>query len=500
MAILVGIDLGTTSISAVAFCLENKRRLATVHQANHTNITAKADQLRGYSEWDADKIVATGLATLKQLVDDPAVSSQKQKIVALGVTGQQHGMVLTDHRGEAISPLINWQDRRSEQLIPGEKFSYRDQALELLGESAFQTHGCSLASGFMVTTLFTLGNQGQIPDHSMACFIMDYFVHKLINSTKSMDADKERIFQTDATCAASAGIWNLEQQCWDKEALRRLNLRESLLPQICPSATIAGHVSTAIAKEIGISIGTPVTIPCGDNQASFLGSVSNWTEGVLVNIGTGGQISVNTNRLNTKVGNKIVERRPFFDNTQLLVCAGLTGGRVLADWERFFHEIGEQLFGQSSGPLFERLLQLGEDTYRGIESGKLSEEPIFLPYFHGTRHQPDRQAEIRNLRGGNLTPGHLTLALIQGMVSSFQEGYEALLATGEVPRNRLYASGNGARSNRLFTKLAAQKFALPLQIPAASEEAAFGAALCSGVACKAIPSFSAVSHLIEYEF
>ena len=64
------------------------------------------------------------------------------------------------------------------------------------------------------------------------------------------------------------------------------------VPEVCESGKQAGSVTQAVADVTGLKVGTPVCVACGDNQASFLGSVGDLAGSVLVNVGTGGQVSV----------------------------------------------------------------------------------------------------------------------------------------------------------------------------------------------------------------
>ena len=71
----------------------------------------------------------------------------------------------------------------------------------------------------------------------------------------------------------------------------------------------------------------PVTVAIGDNQASFLGAAGSENNTLLVNMGTGGQISVLTDQYFETEG---IEARPFLGGKYLLVGASLCGGKAYA--------------------------------------------------------------------------------------------------------------------------------------------------------------------------
>src|SRR5262249_50758580 len=148
---------------------------------------------------------------------------------------------------------------------------------------------------------------------------------------------------SDPTCAGSAGVLDVAWGDWDAEALVALGLPRALFPDVTPSGTRLGGLTAELAARTGLPAGLPVFAGIGDNQASFLGSVAQRAGTVLVNVGTGGQVNVTSERFVAEP--PVVECRPFPAGGYLLVCAGLSGGAAYAVLERFVREIGQQVFG-----------------------------------------------------------------------------------------------------------------------------------------------------------
>lgn len=105
--------------------------------------------------------------------------------------------------------------------------------------------------------------------------------------------------------------------------------------------------------------GIPVTVALGDNQASFLGSVGFQENTVLLNMGTGGQISVLSDQLFEGNG---IEARPFTKGKYLLVGASLCGGRAYAVLEKFFRSFYVQAGGDDRD-LYEVMEKLARARY-----------------------------------------------------------------------------------------------------------------------------------------
>jgi sedoheptulokinase len=229
----------------------------------------------------------------------------------------------------------------------------------------------------------------------------------------------------------------------------------------------------------------------GDNQASFLGSVGQPDQDLLVNIGTGGQISATTTQV---VPPGTLETRPFLDEQELLVGAGVTGGNAYAVLNDFIRQVGEQVFNVAidKDALYGILHQLAEAVPAGSDGLQCE------PFFAGTRRQPERRGSFSEVSRRAFTPGHLARSLLEGMADTFLTLYSEMQANGLRPRTRLIGSGNCLRRNPLLAASLSDRFGLPLVTPRHTEEAAFGAALLASVAVGE-QSLASAGRLIQYE-
>jgi sugar (pentulose or hexulose) kinase len=479
MAIVLGTDLGTTTITTVAVDATTGDLVARSTEPNQAETTAPADKARGYSEWDVPRIADSACASLRAVVAQ--LGSLAREVVGLGITGQQHGVVLVDERLVPLSPLMNWQDQRGEQTFPGSDRTFVDMAIERLGTDAPRRAGCRLAAGYMAVTLFWLRVTQALPKAAIACFVMDYFGAWLTGSRPV----------TDATCAASSGVFNVADGDWDPLLLHAIGLPRSLFPKVCGSGDRLGGLAPGPAAELGLPAGLPAFVGVGDNQASFLGSVANQVEAVLVNVGTGGQVAAYVDQFQV---HPLLETRPFPRGGYLLVCAGLCGGRAYALLERFYRDVGSQLLGSAPAEsVYQAMNRLPAAVPRG--AGGLRCEPFFT----GTRTRPDLRGSWSGISAANFTPGHMTRALLEGMARAFHSGYEAIVEATGRPRSQLVGAGNGLRENPVLAQIVADEMQLPLALPAHREEAAYGAALLAAVGAGIQPDLLSAGRLIRYE-
>ncbi len=124
--------------------------------------------------------------------------------------------------------------------------------------------------------------------------------------------------------------------------ISKLGLRPEIFPPILKPGAVVGGLTAAAAKALGLKEGIPVCVGCGDNQAGFAGSVADPPDSILVNIGTGAQVSA------WVAGCPIAEAldtRPHLDGGFLLVGAPLCGGASYAFLRDFFLQAGKDFFG-----------------------------------------------------------------------------------------------------------------------------------------------------------
>ena len=457
----IGLDLGTTSITAILLETGTGDVLAKHSVSNDTETTSPDQKAAGRSEWDIDGMISKTIFLLKLVAAD---APDHGTIEGIGVTGQQHGMVLLGHEGTPITPFIGWQDRRCHD--PHQEGKTYLENMMALGGRGFTRSECSPARGYMGASLFWLSQNGMLPGSAVASFAPDYLVGRLCN----------KVPVTDPTNAAGSGLYDVIERRWNAELLSSLGIPQSVLPRVQASCSWAGKLCGNLASEIGIPAGTPVTNACGDNQASFAGSVSDYKYSVLVNIGTGGQISV-YNPGSIRIEGFLV--RPYLKSGYLLVGAGMTGGRSYAVLERFIRAVGQEIFGvEPIDGIYDRLNELASAVSAG------SDDLICEPAFTGSLTEPDRRGRFSGINDMNLTPGHLARSLLEGMAMQFFRMYESMRYQGIAPRTLLVGAGNGVRKNPLLGPILSDTFGLALNVVKHGEEAAIGASLCAAVASK----------------
>ncbi len=471
-SIIIGVDIGTTKLCAVALDATCGAILAVESAANTAHLPAEADG----AEQDASKIIAIAFNLLALLTARPEV--QSGQIVALGVTGQMHGVVLVDKTGAIRTPLTSWQDRRGDHKYANSGHSYAEEVAARLHADA-SLLGCTPATSYGAVTLLRLQQAGMLPANCTALTIHDALVLALCGRAV-----------TDPTDAASWGIFDVAAgDRWVPSLAAAFPSLYSALPEVLPTGSLAGALSAQVAALTGLPTGLPVAVAIGDNQASFLGSVPAPQGTVLINLGTGGQMSVPTDQY---IFHAPLETRPFIGGSWLLVGASLCGGHAYSVLEGFIRQLGHDLFALAPGELYETMNTLAAAAPADCQG--LSAATLFA----GSRLDPQQRGCITGINESNLTPGNLIRAVINGMVDELVAFYRIAQDSGAHP-TALSGAGNAVRRNAVVRQELAHRFAMPLGIPPHTEEAAMGAALVGGVAAGIFPDWAAAAQLLFHK-
>ncbi len=442
----VGIDIGTTTISAMVYDIDNKTQLEA-YSIPHNSYTVSD----AFSEQSASVIMEKAEKLLYHILDI------YDEVVSIGITGQMHGIVYVDNEGNAVSNLINWQDKRGDMILDS-------------GESACQIirdiTGEGISTGYGIATHYYNMVTGNVPNNAVGFLsIMDLFTMKICSI-------KKPIIHTSV--AASFGLFDIKNGCFMTDKLLRLGIEESFLPSVTGQSIV-----------IGSCRGIPVSVPLGDNQASFLGSVRENTDTILVNIGTGSQISTVGDYIEPS---KDTELRPFIEGKYLICGSALCGGFAYSMLEEFFRAYAISA-GMKNSSQYEIMNQLALEAYERGEEG-LSVDT----FFSGKRSDPHLRGSIKNIDRANFTPSALILGVLKGMCN---ELYELYISVPE-QRKRIVASGGAVKKNDLLKRILSDVFNMPVYVNSAKEEAGAGAALFAAFATGKIEYGNGFSEYISY--
>jgi sedoheptulokinase len=438
-----GIDIGTTNLELSLVSLDScsiaERRSAPVKRIDSDDPYAFLQDAAG----------------ILQSVEE-MLSSIKQPIGSIGITGQVHGIVYTGDNGKPLSPLYSWLDRHGTEEYQG------STPQKILVEKT----GVTLPAGYGLLTHYANRLFNRVPKDAARFTGINELVAGFLTGKPLDTADS-----SDLACFGGFDpVTEKQNEKLLKEVLSSPGLK---FPGLAKPFSLAGMTPSSI----------PVAVPAGDNQAAFFGLLSKPEESCLISIGTSGQISVYSKNPSCPDS---MELRPYIMPGFLQVGATLCAGKAYEVLASLFREIVKR-YAAAAKLSFEIsdtiIFDMMKDAAREINPGSAS--LVFDTAINGTRRDNARRGSISNINLDNFTAGNLVLGNIDGIVRELAD-FKKDLGAGFNPIKSIVAAGSAVRKNDLFIKALERQFNLEIKIPPFDGGAALGAALIGAVAGKLI--------------
>ena len=411
-----------------------------------------------WSEQDPDLwwrgAVRSTRAVLAETRVDPAA------VVAVGLTGQMHGLVLLDAAGGVLRPAILWNDGRTAAQC--------DEIRDLVGkERLISITGNDALAGFTAPKILWVREHE--PDvYARVRHVLlpkDFLRYRLTDG-----------FATDRAGAAGTLLLDLAGRDWSPEVCRALRIPLGWLPPTHEGPDVTGTLSAAGALATGLRAGTPVVAGGGDQAAGAVG-VGAVREGVVsVVLGTSGVVFATVDAPRVEPAARLHAFCHAVPERWHLMGVMLSAAGSL----RWFRD------ALAPGVAYDVLLAEATTAPPGCDG------LLFLPYLTGER-TPHADPLARGAFVGltvRHTRAHLARAVLEGVAFSLRESFDLMRASGLAVVDEVRVSGGGARS-ALWRQILADVLQTPLATVASTEGAAYGAALLAGVGVGWWPSVDA---------
>jgi xylulokinase len=370
-----------------------------------------------------------------------------------------HGAVLLDSADEVVRSAIIWCDQRSE--------SQSNELSELFGRGALIRLTCNppLTNFTLTKLLWVRENEPENWERVAHVMLPKDYVRFRLTGERAIDVAD----------ASGTLLLDVANRRWSAEVLSKAGIEQRLLPALYESPQVCGRVSTAGAEATGLRMGTPVVTGAGDQAAGAVGMGIARAGAVSATIGTSGVVFAATDRpaldpqgrLHTFC-HAIPGRWHVMGVTQ---AAGLS-----LRWfrDRFGVALAVRTSG-SAGSEGSDPYDLLADEARSAPAG--SEGAFWLPYLMGERTphlDPNARAALVGLTASH-TRGHVIRAVMEGVAYSLKDTF-TIFEEMQIPVTSIRLGGGGSRSP-LWCQIQADVYAHEVEIVAAEEGAAYGAAI-----------------------
>lgn len=462
--LLLGYDIGSSSVKASLIDAASASLVASAFQPKQ-EMPINAPKT-GWAEqdpetWWENLKLATGDVLQKADID-------ADRIAAIGISYQMHGLVIVDINYHVLRPSIIWCDSRAVEI----------------GEKAFEALGSQRCLGSLLNSPgnFTASKLRWVQENEPAIYQK---IHKIMLPGDYIAYRLTGMAMTTISGLSEGIFWNFEESKLGDFLLDHYGISQDLIPEIVPTFSEQGRLGPGVAAELGLKSGIPVTYRAGDqpNNAFSLNvlnpgeiAATAGTSGVVY--GVSDEITYDPeSRVNTFAHVNHEKGRPRLG---VLLCINGTG--ILYSWIK--KNLG------TAGIDYDQLNRMAGDVPAGAEGLAI------LPFGNGAErmlNNKDLGCTIANLNFNIHSDAHIIRAAQEGVVFAFHYGMEIMKNTGIQPAVIRAGHANMFLSPVFRESLAGLTGAV---IELYDTDGAQGAAIGAGVGCGYYPGFkSAFSNL-----
>ncbi len=436
--IALGIDSGTQSTKTIALDTETGEILASAQKA-YGLISGLPP---GHMEQEPEDWFEALDATVRECVS--RLGERRSDVRAIGVSGQQHGLVVLDDSGESIRPAKLWCDTSTaaECAAIHAEFGGREKVVEMVGNA--------MLPGYTAPKILWLKRHEPRNFERVNCVLLPHdFLNYRLTGEKRMEYGD----------ASGTALLDVRSRTWCKPIMEYIDRDlDERLPRLQSSLQPVGLLRDKLAKDWGLSGQVLVSAGGGDNMMGAIGT-GNISPGTFTaSLGTSGTLFAYST---TPVIDLKGEVAAFCDSTDCWLPLVCTMNVTVAT------ELFRKLFGMDHAA-FDAAV-----TATPVGAGGL----LFLPYLTGERmpNLPDACGVFHGFSTTNTTSANMIRAVVEGVTLGLGYGIKRFAELGLHPRE-IRLTGGGSNS-AAWRQVAADVFNAQTVCLSTSEGAALGAAI-----------------------
>ena len=292
---ILSLDQGTTSSRAIIFD-EKIGVIASAQKEFKQHFPQD-----GWVEHNPNDIWSSTLESAQQAISKAKIEGSL--VSGIGITNQRETTIVWDRKtGDPIYNAIVWQDRRTSNFCK----SLREKGLE---EKIRSRTGLVIDPYFSASKIHWILNNVQgakqrAETGDLAFGTVDTFLLWKLTAGKS--------HLTDVTNASRTQLYNIHDQCWDKDLLEIFEIPSSILPEVKDCAANFGSTESNL-------FGSPIKISgmIGDQQAAAFGQCCFEKGNAKSTYGTGSFLMLNTGEAVVESENRLLSTVAYRLNGQI---------------------------------------------------------------------------------------------------------------------------------------------------------------------------------------
>ena len=441
---IISIDQGTTSSRVILF--DTKGNIVFVSQYEFKQYFPK----NGWVEHNPNEIWSTTLRALKQVINK--AKKLKGHILTIGITNQRETTILWNKKtGKPIYNAIVWQDRRTQDYCKLlKKKNY---------ENLFRNK-----TGLFIDPYFSATKIKWILDNvkiSKKLLSSNDLLFGTVDTFLIWKLTKGKQHLTEASNASRTMLYNINNNKWDKEILKKLNIPQKILPEVKNSADNFGKTDKKIT---GVEISISAVL--GDQQAAAFGQTCFEKGSIKSTYGTGAFVIMNTGPKKINSKNKLLTT----------ICYRLNNKNTYAlEGSIFIAGAGVQWLRDKV-----KLIKKAPETEKISKSSKVNDGVFVVPAFSGMGApywRPDARGVITGLTRDSDWKS-IVRATVESVGYQSFDLFDSMNKDGLKPR--IVKVDGGMVANNWFTQFLADIINLKVVRPKILETTALGVALLAG--------------------
>jgi sugar (pentulose or hexulose) kinase len=435
MGYLLGVDVGSSSTKVGLIDLDG-------HAVAVSSRSYPTEQPKpGFKEQNPELWWEAVVSAIREATKD----ADTRRLLAIGSTGHICSHTFVDAAGKVIRPALGFQDQRAVTEVE-----------ELLSKTTREELAVELGVDLPPAAIWPLPRLLWFRKMEPATLERARY---LIQAKDFINFRLTGEFASDFS--TNRGLVNLSNGLPAKKVLKKLGLREDLLPHLYGPEQVMGRVSAQAAVETGLPQGLPVVTGWNDLNASVLGSGAVNVGDAFDITGTSEHVGVVTSTKHAVLG---LICAPFLPGKYLFYGVTSNGGGALSWYQRGF------------GLQFEELLRLAEKTAMGCDN------LLFLPYLDGERSpiwDPRACGAFVGIRNHH-QQGHFVRAILEGVAFGLLQILDLIEDEIGAITSPIIVSGGAARL-RLWNQIKTDIWGRRTTVPEYVHAAVVGAAMLATV-------------------
>lgn len=401
------VDIGTTTIKGIVY---DEKGFVVNESYRNSNIVKPES---GFMEQEPNAIKWNLSSVLKELVSK--IHVEREEVGFISLSAYMHSLVAIDEDNNALTNVMLWNDRRSQEFV--ERAKEDGRGIEIYRQTGTPVHPMSP----LYKIIYLREKEREIFEKSKRFVgIKEIILHWMTGD-----------WVVDQSIASATGMYNIHSRKWDEKALEYAGITEENLPKVFSTTHVMDELTDEFKNGIGLEKDIPIVLGASDGCLANLGS-HGLNKGTAVStVGTSGALRVVTDHPLIDENGAIFS---YILSDELYVSGGaINNGGIFYEWVRKNLNLDKHL----------------DEIFEGLNPEDYGNGIVFIPFISGER-APYWDADLKGSALG-LSHGHgskdILIAAIRGVSFCLRDVFEVLLKATDTKVNEFYVNGGFTKSD-----------------------------------------------------